>query len=223
MRDQTTKSSTSSSIKRKRADPQGDHASKTSKRMPDSNDLLTKKDSKERDKTESSIESVQLQLSRQSGNSPVVHDGAQQEIQPTNMETYKSEPNIDDKGDAGSTQSVAQSFYLLRPGTSSAAKVLIPLESHATLTASLQDRTVQEYPTIYVLPEPRGSLPSKYLLENEYNKIRKGEEDELNEAIKQAGPAAIVQNMRGEETVAAANTQIDPQRILDMLKRDVTR
>lgn len=109
-------------------------------------------------------------------------------------------------------------FYLLRPGTSTSAKVLIPLDAEASLTQNLQDRTVLEYPTIYGLSSNSDELPEGFLTEEQYLRMRKREDGELREALDKAGP--LPSPIQQSDSVGS---DVDPQRVLDMLKRDVTR
>jgi hypothetical protein len=113
-------------------------------------------------------------------------------------------------------------FYLLKTGTTSSSKVVIPLDLGTSLTHCLQDRTVLEYPTIFVLPNAPDSLPDGFILEEDYNMIRKGEEAELKEALRSLGPSRQQQTMQPEPRDTLPS-HTDAQRILDMLKRDVTR
>ncbi|KAF2162661.1 hypothetical protein M409DRAFT_26899 [Zasmidium cellare ATCC 36951] len=134
-------------------------------------------------------------------------------------------------------------YYLLKVGTSSACKVLIPLMPNCTLTESLQDQTVMEYPTYYVLPYSPGKLPPGFRTEHQYLKIRKGEEEEFDEALIKAEEGGVLNggiknepglpskpsfssksNFSSKPThVDSRPTQVDANKILDMLKRDVTR
>lgn len=207
---------TASASKRKRAGLQDDRANKSSK-------LQREPESKEKQSNDAgSVNNPhQLQQSTHPDHGAEVHRGAEVELKTT--DALETEPMEDDEQPGENAQSANHYFYLLKPGTSSAAKILIPLDSQATLTASLQDQSVLEYPTIYALPQSPEALPPAYLLEKDYNKIRKGEEDELNDAIKQAGAAATAPGLREQETASTTNAPIDPQRILDMLKRDITR
>lgn len=203
-----------STTKRKRADFSDDPANKTSK--PRRNPV---NQVKQPDVAANANDSDQLQSSIQLSNGAEVQlpEATRQPKMEVGSELIAhAEPPTE------TVQPATQSFYLLKPGTSSPCKVLIPLDAQATLTESLQGRTVLEYPTIYILPSSAEALPSAYLLERDYNKIRQGEEDELNDAIKQAGAAARTHDIRQHEPVAPS-ASIDPQRILDMLKRDITR
>lgn len=221
MRRMTAETLTGSTTKRKRADVQSDCTSKISKIQQDSANPASSEGSKRADGVGGDAESAQLQLSTPSKDVFKVHSGQQTEKRPS--VASEQESTVGTSEAAENAQSTSRSFYLLKPGTASASKVLIPIDSMTTLTASLQDKTLLEYPTIYVLPYLPGSLPSPYMLAEDYNKIRKSEEVELDQAIRQAQPAVAAQNARIEGKAAAADNQIDPQRILDMLKRDVTR
>lgn len=117
-------------------------------------------------------------------------------------------------------------YYLLKVGTSSASKVLIPLMPNCTLTESLQDQTVMEYPTYYVLAYSPSKLPPGFMTEHQYLKIRKGEEQELDEALVKAEEDGVLRSGRESDPRAggtASASQMDANKILDMLKRDVTR
>jgi len=63
-------------------------------------------------------------------------------------------------------------FYLHRPYTPSfRPRVLIPLNASEPLSASLRNRSVLEFPTIYALPSPPTSLPDNFMLEDDYLKV----------------------------------------------------
>lgn len=199
------------STKRKRASLHSDRANKTAR--PDQG--------KQPDRAPDATDSGQLRPSTEPDGAAERRESVELSSQST--DTLESEPRANDEQPDEDIQSANLLFYLLKPGTSSASKVLIPLDSQATLTKSLQNQTLLEYPTIYALPQSTQLLPPAYLLESEYEKIRKGEEDELKEAINWAASTATPRGMQDPEPVAAANAAIDPQRILDMLKRDITR
>jgi hypothetical protein len=108
-------------------------------------------------------------------------------------------------------------FYLLRPFTASKLTVLTPIDSSKSLTECLQGQTVLEFPTIYVLPDEPHSLPTGFLLAEQYEKVQKAEEvevDELMQRTNQSTGGALTAS-REEEKPLDANS------ILDMLKRDV--
>ncbi|EME78554.1 uncharacterized protein MYCFIDRAFT_205082 [Pseudocercospora fijiensis CIRAD86] len=127
-------------------------------------------------------------------------------------------------GEQGSGSSaIQQHFYLLRPGTSSSNKVLIPLDADTTLTAMLRDKTVLEFPTIYVLPQASKSLPPGYILEDAYLGARKEEDKESHDAFRTTVERAGFTRGFKQESEPSNSDAIDPNKILSMLKRDVTR
>ncbi|KAI6817017.1 hypothetical protein KC332_g3828 [Hortaea werneckii] len=118
-------------------------------------------------------------------------------------------------------------FYLLKPGTSSTSKVLLPLKEEASLTASLQDQTVQEYPTVVLLAHSPEKLPLGYVLLEQYLKAQASEDAELHAALAAAGksmeavktelpmPPPSSSSQHGEKE------ELDAESILNMLKRDI--
>ena len=113
-----------------------------------------------------------------------------------------------------------QHFYLLKPNTAGPSRVLIPLKPGATLTDSLRDRTVQEYPTIYVLPDPPATLEAEFMLETNYLErvASKGQESSGN-AGSVGGSRDGTAERHAEERGDVAS--LDAKSILKMLKRDV--
>lgn len=137
--------------------------------------------------------------------------------------TPREDPAARFEGEAASTNSRQPCFfYLLKVGTSSASKVLIPLEADKSLTEALRNQSVLEFPTIYTLPHAPEKLPSSYMLDKQYDELREGEVKELEEAMKKAGNDVVPERTDVRDEREASNA-MDPNRILDMLKRDVTR
>ncbi|KXT16507.1 hypothetical protein AC579_1339 [Pseudocercospora musae] len=127
-------------------------------------------------------------------------------------------------GEQGSSSSATpKHFYLLRPGTSSTNKVLIPLDADTTLTATLRDKTVLEFPAIYVLPYVAHALPSGYMLEDTYLDARETEDAELGDAVRSMVEQGGFATGSKRESEALNRDAIDPNKILSMLKRDITR
>ncbi|KAI5363094.1 putative Zinc finger, HIT-type [Septoria linicola] len=116
----------------------------------------------------------------------------------------------------------ALNFYLLRPETNTKDKVLVPLSRQATLTDCLRDRTVLEFPTIYVLPHEAGSLPAGYTLEAQYLRSHQIEEQEFKEAMSTAAKSGVFEPAARKEA-AAKPASLDANSILNVLKRDLTR
>jgi hypothetical protein len=108
-------------------------------------------------------------------------------------------------------------FYLLRPFTASKSIVLTPLDSSKSLTECLQGQTVLEFPTIYVLPDEPDSLPTGFLLAEQYEKVQKAEEVEVDDLMQRTN-----QSIDGALTASREEEKpLDANSILDMLKRDV--
>ncbi|KAK4543590.1 hypothetical protein LTR36_005485 [Oleoguttula mirabilis] len=111
-------------------------------------------------------------------------------------------------------------FYLLKPATSSASKVVVPLRSEATLTECLRDQVVQEYPSIVVLDAPKDALPEGFVLHQDYVRSRRGEDAEQQELFRASGSTRLVSATSSAQPPTETE-ELDAQSILDMLKRDV--
>ncbi|KAJ5654200.1 hypothetical protein N7490_001203, partial [Penicillium lividum] len=114
-------------------------------------------------------------------------------------------------------------FYLHRPRTTVKKPVLVPLAPLMTLAAALRERTVMEFPTIYVLPDSPETLlaekdSSTFVLEEEYIRI--------------VGPEAAAEKLETEqhETDAEASglpgssvdlQNVDENKVLEVLKQDL--
>jgi ribosomal protein S21 len=113
-------------------------------------------------------------------------------------------------------------FYLLRPRTSSTRPVLIPLRHDATLAESLTNRTVLEFPTIYMFPTSAGQLPPDFMLEQDYIKQEGEEQRELETLLRDVDPQTLKGLREGEQSqTQTAGEEVDSARILDVLKRDL--
>ena len=115
-------------------------------------------------------------------------------------------------------------FYLLRPRTSSTRPVLIPLRPEATLAESLTNRTVLEFPTIYMFPASAPQLPVDFMLEADYLKQEAHEDRELETLLKDVDPQTLKGLHASEPSTSSAQApgdEVDSARILDVLKRDL--
>jgi hypothetical protein len=132
----------------------------------------------------------------------------------------------DEFGDEASSVAVGNGqydYYLLKPRTSSSRRVLIPLNSNATLGESLQGRTVLEFPTIYVLPSNIKQLPEEFMLEEEYQRQEGEEQKEFDNLIKDLDPE-ILKRLRDDGAHngdRSAKEEVDSKAILDVLKKDI--
>ncbi|KAK0777011.1 Box C/D snoRNA accumulation [Friedmanniomyces endolithicus] len=113
-------------------------------------------------------------------------------------------------------------FYLLRPATTGTSKVLIPLHGQATLTECLKNRTIQEYPTLFVLPASPHALPTGFMLHDDYIRSVNEDDAEVTRHTQSTDRqrAGLESGSEGQQT-AAGSAPLDAQGILNMLKRDV--
>jgi hypothetical protein len=74
-------------------------------------------------------------------------------------------------------------FYLVKPHTSGARKVLIPLSPTDGLQQCLQNQTVLEFPTIQILTHPPDALQSHFILENDYLDKFNEQRDEMQRLV----------------------------------------
>ncbi|TKA38749.1 hypothetical protein B0A54_08713 [Friedmanniomyces endolithicus] len=120
------------------------------------------------------------------------------------------------------TMLLSRHFYLLRPATTGTSKVLIPLHGQATLTECLKNRTIQEYPTLFVLSNSPQALPAGFMLHDDY--IRSvGEEDAgvTRHTPSTHGQRAVMEGGLEGQQATVDSAPLDAQSILNMLKRDV--
>jgi hypothetical protein len=109
-------------------------------------------------------------------------------------------------------------FYLLKPTTATASQVLIPVRAEATLTESLRNQTVLEYPTINVLPNPPEAVGEGLMLETEYV-----ETNDSHDRIRarRAGNEDQAHSSEQQATEKGGDAPLDAKSILAMLKRDI--
>lgn len=122
-------------------------------------------------------------------------------------------------------------LYLLRPHTTSRSKILIPLPNpSATLTSTLSDRTILEFPTIYILDQSAENLGKGFKSEEAYLAEKQVEDLEVEEFLRVVpGERAGGWDRRGGgggdgnggQGVGGGEGALDPGRILEMLRRDV--
>ncbi|CAG7925493.1 unnamed protein product [Penicillium olsonii] len=109
-------------------------------------------------------------------------------------------------------------FYLHRPRTTTKKPVLVPLLQSATLNATLRNRTVLEFPTIYALPlraEELAEKESSFILEEEYLRTVGPEENPLSTGSDDEQPDGTLPG-------SSVNLQnVDEQKVLEVLKQDL--
>ncbi|KAA6407635.1 MAG: hypothetical protein FRX48_08473 [Lasallia pustulata] len=117
----------------------------------------------------------------------------------------------------------ANHFYLLRPHTPTASRVLIPLPPVSRLSMSLQNRVVLEFPTIYVLPYPPDALPRQYMLEEQFLGYSEQENKELEALLKEVGMQGEFPTDDGffRDHEIQKQEKLDDRKILDVLRQDL--
>ena len=108
-------------------------------------------------------------------------------------------------------------YYLLKTGTPSTEKVLIPLDPKATLTACLRDQTVLEYPTFYAWAHAPEGLPPGFMTTNEYT----ARQSETGQAVAVQPTEAVGTIGSSIDGASEGAAPLDAAAILNMLKRDV--
>ncbi|KAJ5101975.1 polyketide synthase, partial [Penicillium alfredii] len=116
-------------------------------------------------------------------------------------------------------------FYLHRPRTMSKKLVLVPLPPLESVVAVLRNRTVLEFPTIYVLPESPQTLlaekdTSRFVLEEEYLRTAGPEEtsaDTVEAAQESTGPDN--DDTAPDQSVYLQN--VDENKVMEVLKQDL--
>lgn len=112
-------------------------------------------------------------------------------------------------------------FYLHRPRTTVKKPVLVPLAPQKTLAASLRNRTVLEFPSIYALPDSPEKLleekeTSPFMLEEEYIRTI-GPED----AAKPESEQEDTENDSSGLQSGPDLQNLDEQHVLEVLKQDL--
>lgn len=156
-------------------------------------------------------------------------ESTQAEFEHIQEDSTSPSQQLDSSKQPGSNQSAFEAitphrdvyFYLHRPRTATKQPVLIPLVPNMTFTTALRGRTVLEFPTIYVLPDsPRALLTEKshlFLLEEEY--LRTVEPDEQADDVADTIPGGAGDSLTNVVDLG----QVDEQKVLDVLKQDLSR
>lgn len=114
-------------------------------------------------------------------------------------------------------------FYLHRPQTSSKCPVLIPLSPSETLAEALHGRLVLEFPTLYVLRQRPGELPTdRFMLEDEYLK-----ECGVEESVESRSDGEVTDEDNEDENAGAedetdALRRVDEKNVIQALLKDMS-
>ncbi|KAG2417678.1 hypothetical protein HFD88_008897 [Aspergillus terreus] len=111
-------------------------------------------------------------------------------------------------------------FYLHRPRTATKQPVVIPVDPQATLASALRDRTVLEFPSIYVLPDSPETLRTttenpSFLLEEVYLQSQPQAEQEQDDTTAE-------DTAEGTHALGSVDiTNVDENKVLEVLKKDL--
>jgi hypothetical protein len=112
-------------------------------------------------------------------------------------------------------------FYLFRPRTSSARRVLIPLASSSTLGEILRGNIVEEFPTIYYFTTSASELPEGFVLDEQYRQEEGEQQKEYEELMRDVDPEILKRLKENETGSSKREEEVDSKKILDVLKQDL--
>ncbi|KAJ5321325.1 hypothetical protein N7476_004327 [Penicillium atrosanguineum] len=129
-------------------------------------------------------------------------------------------PGEEPKSDLPITSHRGVYFYLHRPRTSTKKPVLVPIPPQTTLVNALRERTVLEFPTLYVLPESAETLAaseeeSRFILEEEY--LRTAVPEEAAESENEGAGMNNDAELHGAKDIG----NVDEQKVMEVLKQDL--
>jgi len=143
------------------------------------------------------------------GNSASMSDLDKEDVveQPTQIVTATSQATT-----ASNDLLVGRYFYLHRPNAVAKYKCLIPLRPQDTISDALRDRTVVEFPTIYVLEQSPGQLLEPYVTEEEY--LQKHESE-------MPADLPLFNTSTDDEVEPLLAETIDESKVLEVLQQDL--
>ncbi|KAL4808613.1 hypothetical protein BDV18DRAFT_88111 [Aspergillus unguis] len=108
-------------------------------------------------------------------------------------------------------------FYLHRPRTATKQPVISPVNSNAKLSDTLRNRTVLEFPTIYVLQSPLEDQPgeSRFISEKEY--LQTHQDSNPDEGGEDIDADSNAQPLFGEVDIP----EVDEGKMLEVLEKDL--
>jgi hypothetical protein len=121
----------------------------------------------------------------------------------------------------GTADDLGNYFYLVKPHTSGAQKVLIPLSPTDGLQDCLRNQVVLEFPTVQVLSHGPDALPPSFILEADYLDKFKKEQDEMQRLVAEVEDAKAG-NFKADPGISAAEHMPNASDILATLERDIS-
>ena len=113
-----------------------------------------------------------------------------------------------------------QHIYLVRPMTRGSEKVMIPINSDTKLRDALMNREVVEFPTFHVLSQPPGSLPSPFILEQDYLEKFNIQQEEMRRLVA-SGTLSRSKKQPDVEDQPTFNRMSNADDLLAILQRDI--
>ncbi|KAJ9613165.1 hypothetical protein H2200_003106 [Cladophialophora chaetospira] len=104
-------------------------------------------------------------------------------------------------------------FFLCKPNTTSKVKCLIPVAPDSKVADVLRNRTLLEFPTIYVRQEASDSLPEPFITEEKYDQLYG---TDVSVALPTYAP-----NDDFEEGEVIEIDNLDEKKVLEVLQRDL--
>ena len=136
-------------------------------------------------------------------------------------ESAPTNPSLPDTTVPSAPKEQRYNFYLFRPRTSSARRVLIPLTSSSTLGEVLRGNIVEEFPTIYYFNTSASELPEGFVLDEQYRQEEGEQQKEYEEMMRDVDPE-ILRRLKEDETGSSKREEeVDSKKILDVLKQDL--
>ena len=124
---------------------------------------------------------------------------------------------------ATSSQPVSPSqltYHLHHPSLPSKKPVLIPLTPESTLSTSLTNRLVLEFPTIYVLfQQPDGKLPDDFVSEADF--FERGEKERLAGGVMDFGSLVHGRGGTNARTGELEEGEVDEKSLVEVLGKDL--
>lgn len=104
-------------------------------------------------------------------------------------------------------------FYLHRPNTPAKYKCIIPISQTETIGQAVQNRTLLEFPTLYVLRDSPEDLKLPFITESKYLEKH---EDDVGVKLPTYGTTEPAEN-----SITALSDDVDEKKVLEVLRKDI--